>query len=182
MKYCNHCGGDLDWKIPDGDNLPRYICRTCSHIHYSNPRIIVGCLPVWREDGTVLLCRRSIEPRYGYWTLPSGFMENGETVEQGGLRETREEANAEVEIRNLHAVYSIPHISQVYMLFLADLKNLNFSAGPESLEVRLFAEDEIPWEDLAFSSVRFSLERYFDDVKTGRAGLHVDAFIREESF
>ena len=171
MKYCTQCGGDLEWKVPAGDNMHRYVCTNCGFIHYQNPRIIVGCLPVW-EEHRILLCKRAIEPRHGLWTLPSGFMENGETAEQGSMRETREEANASVTIQSLHTVFSIPHINQVYLLFRAELDNLDFYPGPESLEVRLFKQDEIPWDEIAFNSVRFSLQRFFEDLGTGNTASH----------
>lgn len=147
--------------------MSRHVCQTCEHVHYLNPKVIVGCLPIW-EGHKVLLCKRAIEPRYGAWTVPGGFMENGETVEQGTLRETTEEANAEVELGDLHAVYSVPHIGQVFLFFLAELKHLDFYPGVESLEVRLFTETEIPWEEIAFNSTRFALERFFGDLKTKR--------------
>ncbi|MEQ9363241.1 MAG: NUDIX hydrolase [Leptospirales bacterium] len=169
MKFCNLCGKQLEWRIPKGDNAHRHVCRDCRHVHYLNPKLIVGCLPIW-EGRKVLLCKRAIEPRYGAWTVPGGFMENGETVEQGTLRETVEEANAEVALGDLHAVYSVPHIGQVFLFFLAELKNLDFFPGVESLEVRLFTEDEIPWEEVAFNSTRFALERFFGDLKAGRKG------------
>lgn len=166
MKFCSICGSNkLTLKIPAGDNLPRYICESCEEIHYINPKIIVGALPTWEDK--VLLCKRAIEPRYGKWTLPCGFMENEETIEEGAKRETIEEANANIEIQNLQAVYSIPHISQVYVVFLSKLLDMNFSSGEESLEVGLFREEDIPWHELAFSAVKFSLENYFKDRRNG---------------
>jgi ADP-ribose pyrophosphatase YjhB (NUDIX family) len=161
MNYCNQCGAGLRSEIPEGDDRLRYVCTSCEWIHYENPRIIVGCLPVWEEE--ILLCRRSIEPRRGYWTLPCGFMENGERVEDGALRETLEEANARVEIENLHTLYSVVHVNQVYLIFLARLVDLEFFPGYESLETVLFKHDQIPWEEIAFSSVRFCLENYVKD-------------------
>ena len=179
MKYCVSCGDQLEWRVPDGDNLPRHICRACQHIHYMNPKIIVGCLPIW-EERRILLCKRAIEPRYGFWTVPGGFMENGETVEQGTLRETKEEANAEVILGPLHSVYSVPHIGQVFLFFLAELQHLDFYPGVESLETRLFTEDEIPWEEIAFNSTRFALERFFGDLKTGRTATapHLGQYVK----
>ncbi len=179
MKFCNRCGSGLEWRIPDGDNAHRHVCGSCEHIHYLNPKLIVCSLPIW-EGRKILLCKRSIEPRYGYWTVPGGFMENGETVEQGSLRETVEEANARVELGELHAVYSVPHIGQVFLFFLAELKDLDFFPGVETLETRLFAEDEIPWEEIAFNSTRFALERFFGDLKTGRknAPPHMGQFVK----
>ncbi|UCF35647.1 MAG: NUDIX hydrolase, partial [Acidobacteriota bacterium] len=143
MKFCSECGGPTTVKVPRGDSYERDVCERCNRIFYRNPRIVVGTLPRWK--GQILLCRRAIEPRYGFWTLPSGFMENGESVEEGALRETREEARAEVSIVRLFSVFSLPHVNQVYLTFLADLKTPEFGAGAESLEVRLFQPSEIPW-------------------------------------
>ena len=161
MKYCSQCGDSVVEKIPSGDNRLRFVCETCEHIHYQNPRIIAGCLPVYGDR--VLLCKRAIEPRAGRWTLPAGFLENGEATSAGALRETREEANANAAIIGLYTLFSLPHISQVYMLFRAELLDLNFSAGEESLDVQLFTEAEIPWDELAFPVVNKTLEHYFAD-------------------
>jgi ADP-ribose pyrophosphatase YjhB (NUDIX family) len=124
MKFCSNCGAAVTRKIPPGDSLPRDVCDACGTIHYTNPRMIVGCVPVWEDK--VLLCKRAIEPRRGLWTVPAGFMENGETLDKGAARETLEEANARVEIGALYAVYNIPHVNQVYLLFLAKLLDLDF--------------------------------------------------------
>lgn len=170
MNYCSTCGsGDLQFRVPVGDSLPRFVCGSCGSIHYLNPKIIVGSIPVWEDK--ILLCRRAIEPRYGMWTLPCGYMENGETIEDGAIRETAEEANAKIKIRNLQSVYSIPHINQVYMVFLSDLVDLDFFPGEESLEVELFREEEIPWNEIAFTAVQFSLENFFADRKLGNLDL-----------
>lgn len=175
MKYCTICGGPLEIKVPEGDNMERHVCPSCGEIHYQNPRMIVGCLPIWNEK--ILLCKRAIEPCYGKWTIPAGFMELGERVEEGALRETREEANARVEIIRLQTVYSIPHINQVYLLFLARLLDLDFSPGSETLETRLFLHDEIPWDEIAFSAVQFSLHNYLDDFSNPeKATTHVGFF------
>jgi ADP-ribose pyrophosphatase YjhB (NUDIX family) len=176
MNYCSYCAAPVVLKIPEGDSIPRYVCETCHTIHYQNPKIIVGCLPEWQDK--VLLCRRAIEPRYGLWTLPAGFMENGETTEQGAIRETYEEAGATVALTGLYSVFSLPHISQVYLLFRGNLINLNYAPGPESLEVRLFSEEEIPWEKLAFQVVRVTLECYFRDRHIGQFQLHVGDVLR----
>lgn len=161
MKFCSNCGAPVVLRIPAGDSIPRYMCDSCHTIHYENPRIVVGSLPRWEDR--ILLCKRAIQPRHGFWTLPSGFMEKGETVEEGAIRETVEEANASVEIVGLHTLFSCAHINEVYLLFLADLKDLSFSPGPESLDVRLFTKEEIPWSEIAFSAVKFSLKHYFED-------------------
>jgi ADP-ribose pyrophosphatase YjhB (NUDIX family) len=176
MNYCSYCAAPVVLKTPDGDNVARYVCDTCHTIHYQNPKIIVGCLPEWQDK--ILLCRRAIEPRYGLWTLPAGFMENGETTEQGAIRETYEEAGAAVALTGLYSVFSLPHISQVYLLFRGTLVNLNYTPGPESLEVRLFREAEIPWEKLAFQVVRVTLEAYFRDRHQGNFQLHVGDILR----
>lgn len=161
MNYCNQCGESVSQQIPEGDNRPRYVCTACTTIHYENPKVITGCLPIHGDQ--VLLCKRAIEPRAGLWTLPAGFLENGETSADGALRETIEEANARVNIEGLYTLFSLPHISQVYMFFRATLQDLDFYAGEESLETRLFNEDEIPWDDLAFPVITETLKHYFRD-------------------
>ena len=179
MKFCSTCGsGNLLTRIPDGDNVDRIVCSDCTTVHYQNPRIIVGCLPVWEEDGRVLLCKRAIEPRYGLWTLPAGFLENGETVEQGAMRETLEEANARVELGELYTMISLIHVHQVYMMYTARLSDLDFGPGSESLEVELFHEHEIPWEQIAFKTITRTLRIYFLDRKQGSFRLHSSAIDR----
>ena len=145
--------------VPPGDTLPRVLCDACNRVFYENPKLVVGCLPL-NEGGRVLLCRRAIEPRKGLWTLPSGFLENGETLEEGAIRETLEEAGARVSVARLFAGFSLPDIHQVYLLFLARLESPEFHPGHESSEARLFDPGEIPWNDLAFRAIRFCLERY----------------------
>ncbi|NIA01194.1 MAG: NUDIX domain-containing protein [Planctomycetia bacterium] len=159
MKFCSSCGASVILRIPDGDNRERYVCDDCQTIHYQNPNIVAGCIPEW--EGRILLCKRAIEPRYGLWTLPAGFMENGETTEQAALRETLEEAGAQVEIAGLFGIFSIPHISQVYLLYRGELCNGFYEPGPESLECRLFEEHEVPWEKLAFPVMQETLQRYY---------------------
>jgi ADP-ribose pyrophosphatase YjhB (NUDIX family) len=176
MKYCSNCGGAVALKIPAGDSLPRHVCDACSTIHYQNPKMIVGCIAEWEDR--VLLCRRAIEPRLGLWTVPAGFMENGETTAQGAARETLEEANARVEVGPLYAMYNIPHINQVYILFRARLLDLNFSAGTESLEVQLFDEKDVPWESIAFATVRNTLNHYYADRKAGEYRFHLGTIER----
>jgi ADP-ribose pyrophosphatase YjhB (NUDIX family) len=172
MNFCSNCGsGELSFIVPEGDNRPRYVCPNCDAIHYSNPKIVAGCLPIWQ--GQVLLAKRAIEPRLGFWNVPSGYLENGETVEEGALREVWEEAMARPVITQLHAIFSIPHINQVYIHFLAQLEEPVFGVGSESLEVRLFKEEDIPWEDIAFTSSRFTLTNYFDDLKKGNHQIHL---------
>jgi ADP-ribose pyrophosphatase YjhB (NUDIX family) len=161
MNFCSKCGNDVEQIIPEGDTRLRWVCPNCNTIHYENPRVIAGTLPIWEDK--VLLCKRAIEPRRGYWTLPAGFLENGETVEAGATRETTEEANAELNNLALYTLFSLPHISQVYMFFKADLANLNFYSGSESLDVALFSESEVPWDELAFPVVNKTLAHYFSD-------------------
>ena len=176
MKFCSNCGAPVTLKVPPGDSLPRHVCGACETIHYQNPRIIVGCIPEWEDR--ILLCRRGIEPRHGLWTVPAGFMENGETTGEGALRETLEEANARVEVGPLYAIYNIPHINQVYMLFRARLLDTDFSAGAETLEARLFAENDIPWEEIAFLSVRNTLTHYYTDRRNGEFKFHLGTIER----
>lgn len=145
--------------------MPRHVCPSCGTVHYQNPRMVVGCIPAWEDK--VLLCRRAIAPREGWWTLPAGYLENGETTLQGAVRETLEEANARVDIEQLFTVVNLPHIDQVYLLFRASLRDLDFSPGAESREVALFAEHQIPWNELAFPTVDYTLKHYFDDLKSG---------------
>lgn len=171
MNFCSNCGARVIFRIPEGDTLPRHVCDSCQTIHYQNPRMIVGCIPEWEDR--ILLCRRAIEPRYGLWTVPAGFMENGETTAQGAARETLEEAQARVEVDSLYAIYNIPHINQVYILFRAKLLDLDFSAGTESLEVRLFEESEVPWQEIAFATVRNTLNHYFSDRREGAWRFHM---------
>lgn len=171
MRYCSNCGTQVELRIPEGDNLPRHVCIACGVIHYQNPKIVVGCIPEWEDK--ILLCRRAIEPRHGLWTVPSGFMENAETLGQGAERETLEEANARVRMGNLYAIYSLPHINQVHVLFRAQLLDLDFKPGMESLDVRLFSEEEIPWDKLAFRVIREPLKRYFEERRQGEPGFHM---------
>ncbi len=170
MKFCSQCGSPVEWRIPEGDTLPRHVCGSCTAIHYQNPKMIVGCVPEWEDK--ILLCKRAIEPRYGLWTVPAGYMENGETTSQGAIRETLEEAHARVEIGSLYALYNVPHVNQVYILFRARLLDLDFKSGTESLEVKLFAEHEIPWQQIAFATVRNTLKRYYEDRITGEYPFH----------
>lgn len=176
MKFCSNCGAAVSQKIPAGDTVPRHVCDACETIHYQNPKIIVGCIPEWEEQ--ILLCRRAIEPRHGLWTVPAGFMENGETTFDGAARETLEEANARVEVGPLYALYNIPHINQVYILFRARLLDLDFSAGAESLETRLFSESEIPWGEIAFATVRNTLQHYYEDRRKGEYQFHMGTIER----
>jgi len=171
IKHCRVCGSPADYRVPADDNRERATCSNCGTIHYENPINVVGTLPVWGDR--VLLCKRAIEPRYGLWTLPAGFLELGETIEQGALRETDEEAGARVELLGLYSVMNVVKVGQVHLFFRAELKDTDFDPGPESLEVQLFTEDEIPWDQLAFRTVRETLHRFFEDRRRGAYGLHL---------
>lgn len=170
IKFCSQCGGPTNSLVPPGDSLPRYVCERCGHIHYENPRLVVGCVATWEER--VLLCRRAIEPRLGYWTLPAGFMENGETTGEAAARETREEACAEVVLEQPFAMVNVAHINQVHLFYRGVLKAPTFGAGEESLETSLFLESEIPWQQLAFRSVNLCLRHFIDDRARGYFGFH----------
>ena len=163
MRYCSECGKNVEQKVPKGDNFLRYVCTNCDTIHYNNPKIIVGSLPIWEEE-QVLLCRRAIEPRKGFWTLPSGFMENKESVEEGAIRETQEEANANILIEYLHTLYNLPRVSQVYLIFKAKLIEPKYSCGLESAELSLCHLSEIPWDEIAFSSILYCLKKFSEDI------------------
>ncbi len=180
MKYCSQCGADVEHRIPEDDNRPRYVCTSCTMIHYQNPNIVAGTIPVYEDK--ILLCRRAIEPRYGFWTLPAGFMENKETTTEAAMRETLEEAEAEVEIEGLYTVINVPQIDQVHMFFRARLIDGKFGAGPESLESKLFAEADIPWDELAFPTVRKTLELYLEERKSESFDTHVTDIIRPPRF
>ena len=166
MKYCHHCAALLVVRIPEGDDKPRHCCESCGSIFYQNPKNVVGTLPIYDEK--VLLCKRAINPRIGKWTLPAGFMENGESSLTGAIRETKEEAGANVIIQedSLYTLFNLPTINQVYMFFRAKLADLEFSPGAESEEVALFSENEIPWSEIAFPVVKTTLEQYFQDKKS----------------
>jgi ADP-ribose pyrophosphatase YjhB (NUDIX family) len=171
MKFCPACGASVELRVPGDDNRARHICTACGTIHYQNPRMVVGSIPAWEDK--VLLCRRAIEPSFGLWTLPGGFMENGESVTQAAVRETQEEANARIAVADLYSMYSLPYINQVHLLFRARLLDLDFSPGQESLEVELFGEAEIPWDKIAFRPVRLSLEHYFAERRSGTFSFHL---------
>jgi ADP-ribose pyrophosphatase YjhB (NUDIX family) len=173
VKFCSYCGQPVSLRIPEGDHLPRHVCEGCGAIHYQNPKLVVGCVP--EHQGRILLCRRAIEPRRGYWTIPAGFMENGETTQEGARRESLEEAMADVEIGSLLAVVHVLHADQVHVTFRARLPEPTFGAGAESLDVVLCDEADVPWHDIAFRSVDFALRRYFEDRRQGIEGHHFTA-------
>lgn len=162
MKFCSSCGSEeITQKVPKGDNRMRYVCPKCDEIFYHNPKIVAGCIAEWQ--GKILMCKRAIEPQHGKWTLPAGFMENQETMHAAAARETREEATAEVKNLRLYTMYNLPHISQVYVMYLGEMIDGVASPGIESLEVALMDESEIPWEEIAFPVIKETLELYFQD-------------------
>ena len=171
MHFCSHCGSNrLERRIPDGDNRERIVCGNCRTIHYQNPKIVTGCLPVWEDR--VLLCRRAIEPAYGLWNIPSGYLENGESVEEGARREVWEEAEARVHVEYLITLYNLHKVNQLYLQFVGRLEDGAFGVGAESLECRLFAEHEIPYATMAFTSSAYTLRAYFHDRRRSARSLY----------
>jgi ADP-ribose pyrophosphatase YjhB (NUDIX family) len=170
MNFCPNCAAPVERRIPDGDHFPRHVCTACGTIHYRNPKIVAGCVP--QHDGQILLCRRAIEPRRGYWTIPAGFMELGETVQQAAARECHEEALARVDVGEPCAIVTVLHAEQVHVMFRASLTDGKFGVGVESLEVELRDERDVPWGELAFMSVVLTLKSFFADRAAGRNGLH----------
>ena len=177
MKFCNLCGAPVVLRIPSGEDRERFVCGTCGAIHYENPRMVVGC--IIEEHGHVLLCKRAIEPRYGFWTLPAGFLELGESSVQGAVRETHEEAGAHVQVVAPYAHFDIPHIGQAYLFYRARMLTPEYAAGTESLEVKLVPLGEIPWDALAFPAVRIALELHGEDALRGRYRMHHGIITRE---
>jgi len=171
IKHCRVCGTEVAYRVPPDDNRERATCPSCSEIHYENPINVVGTVPVWDEQ--VLLCRRNIEPRYGLWTLPAGFMELGESTADGALRETDEEAGAHVELQGLFTVLDVVRAGQVHLFYRARMLDTHLAPGPETIEARLFREHEVPWDELAFRTVRVTLEHFFADRRDGAFGVHV---------
>jgi len=171
VKFCSRCGGRVDLRVPPGDDRPRHVCPGCGRIHYVNPKLVVGCVVGWEDR--ILLCRRSIEPRYGLWTVPAGYLEKGETVADGARREALEEARAKVEIIAPYTLLNLTFVNQVYLMFRASLTDGRFGTGHESLEVRLFEERDIPWDELAFSAVKKTLRLYFRDRAAGHFPFHM---------
>lgn len=166
FKYCPSCGAAVDYRVPADDNRERATCTACAAVHYENPINVVGTLPVYGEQ--VLLCRRAIEPRHGFWTLPAGFLELGETAAEGAQRETDEEAGAQIELLPLYCLMNVVKVGQIHLYYRARLLSDQFNPGPETLEARLFHEDEIPWDELAFRTVRETLLHFFEDRRLGR--------------
>ncbi len=165
MNYCSNCSAPVMLQIPNGDDRPRYVCGNCGQIHYQNPKVVVGCIPLWQDK--ILLCRRDIEPRRGYWTLPAGYLENGETVKQGAARETLEETGAVVTDLAAYLQFDIVHISQIYMMFLAQVERPTFHPTEESSQVLLFSEQQIPWDEIAFPVIEKTLHYFYKDCSQG---------------
>jgi ADP-ribose pyrophosphatase YjhB (NUDIX family) len=173
IKHCRVCGHEVGYRVPADDNRERAVCSHCGEIHYANPLNVVGTVPVWGEQ--VLLSRRNIQPRYGMWTLPAGFMELGEGTGEGAVRETVEEAGARIELGALFTVLDVVRVGQVHLFYRARMLDTHVDPGPETIETRLFHEHEIPWDELAFRTVRQTLEHFFADRAQGRFGVHVGA-------
>ena len=178
MNFCSNCGAKVTLRVPPGDSIPRHVCNNCGTIHYRNPLLVVGTIPEW--EGQVLLCKRAIEPRLGYWTLPAGFMELGETTAQAALRETLEEASARVELGEAITLLSVPQVNQVHLFYRARLTERAFAAGEETLEVGLFSENEIPWDEIAFRTVSTTLKHFFSDRKAGRFRMHAGEILPQK--
>jgi ADP-ribose pyrophosphatase YjhB (NUDIX family) len=172
MKFCANCGAAVAQRVPPGDTLPRWVCDHCGEIHYQNPKLVVGTIP--EHKGKLLLCRRAIEPRYGYWTLPAGFMENDETAAQAALRETLEEAGATVDLGEPFTLISVPRVNQVHLFYRARLRDLEFKPGEETLEIALVEEAAIPWQEIAFRTVGLTLKRWFADRSQGSFTFHAE--------
>ncbi|MDA8457400.1 NUDIX hydrolase [Acidovorax sp. GBBC 3334] len=171
IKHCRECGAAVVYRVPDdGDTKPRAVCPACHTIHYENPLNVVGTVPALGDR--VLLCKRNIEPRWGKWTLPAGFMELNETTAEGAARETDEEAGAQIAMGPLFSVVNVPRVGQVHLFYLATLQSDQFDPGYETIEARLFTEQEIPWDEIAFRTVKTTLERYFADRRAGAFGMH----------
>jgi ADP-ribose pyrophosphatase YjhB (NUDIX family) len=171
MNFCSNCGSRLVLKVPQDDFLPRHVCENCGIVHYQNPKIVVGCVPVYEDR--ILICKRGIEPRLGFWTICAGFMENGETLEEGAAREAREEALVDVEIGSLLVIANVRHAQQVHVFFRGRMRSADFGVTHESLEVKLVTEDEIPWEDVAFPSTEYALRSFLAERRAGVERHHI---------
>src|SRR3954464_401969 len=172
MKFCANCGAKVVQRVPPGDSLPRFVCDECGEIHYQNPKMVVGTIP--EHEGRILLCRRAIEPRYGYWTLPGGFMENDESTSQAALRETGGGGGANIEMGEPFTLISVPRVNQVHLYYRARLRNLEFKPGEETLEVAMVEEAAVPWDDIAFRAVAAPLRLWFADRKRGTFTFHTE--------
>lgn len=173
INFCSNCGNTMQFSVVEGDHLPRYNCIRCGFIAYQNPLVIVGCLPIW--ENKIMLCKRGIEPRLGFWNLPGGFMENNETIEQGAMREMKEETHADVKIIGIQSIFSVPQVNQLHIHFLATLINLDHKLTHESIEIELFDENTTPWSDIAFASTDYSIKSYFSDLKNNTRNIHISS-------
>jgi ADP-ribose pyrophosphatase YjhB (NUDIX family) len=180
MKYCSNCGEKVIFEVPEQDNRPRYVCSACGTVHYQNPRVVVGTVPIWKDQ--VLLCRRNIEPRKGFWTLPAGFLENGETVYDGAFRETVEETGTSVSDLVPYLMIDILHVHQIYLMFRARLTTMDFHPTDESSEILLFREEDIPWGKIAFKVIEKTLHSYFNDHATGCFDFRIDKIDKMNKF
>lgn len=177
INYCSNCGEPVRNRIPEGDDRPRKVCDACGSIYYKNPKMVVGCIAEWEDK--ILMCRRAIAPQIGKWTLPAGYLESSETVAEGAIRETWEEAHAAVEIIAPFALFNLPFVDQIYLIFRARMMNLDFSTSPESSEVMLMTEAQIPWDDLAFEVIRKILQRYFENRSRGEFQFQMGDILRK---
>jgi ADP-ribose pyrophosphatase YjhB (NUDIX family) len=178
MKFCSNCAHPISFSSVEGEHIPRFHCVSCGEIHYVNPKVIVGCLPIWEDK--VMLCKRGIEPQYGLWNIPGGFMENEETTEEGAVREMLEETNGRVNVIGLHTVFNVVPVNQVHLHYLVEMVDLNYSLTPESIDIQLFTEAEIPWHDIAFASSKFALKKYFEDRKNKTRNTHLGSLLEKE--
>jgi ADP-ribose pyrophosphatase YjhB (NUDIX family) len=178
MKFCSNCAHPISFSAIEGEHIPRFHCVSCGVIHYVNPKVIVGCLPIWEDK--VMLCKRGIEPQYGLWNIPGGFMENDETTEDGAVREMFEETNGRVNVIGLHTVFNVVPVNQVHLHYLVEMLDLNYSLTPESIDIQLFTEEEIPWHDVAFASSKFALKKYFEDRKNKTRNTHIGSLLEKE--
>ena len=178
MKFCSKCGNKIELRIPTGDNRERHVCVSCETIHYINPKIVAGTVPT--HQGKILLCKRAIEPRHGYWTLPAGFMEMQETTAEAAARETWEEAKAKIDLHGLYSVLNVPHIGQVHIFYRGSIIDGNYGVGEESLETRLFEENEIPWDEIAFPTVKYTLKYFLEDRRKNQFDVHVKDIIHDK--
>ncbi len=178
MKFCSNCAHPIHFSAVEGEHIPRFHCVNCGVIHYVNPKVIVGCLPIWEDK--VMLCKRGIEPQYGLWNIPGGFMENDETTEEGAVREMFEETLGRVNVIGLHTVFNVVPVNQVHLHYLVEMVDLNYCLTPESIDIQLFTESEIPWHDVAFASSKFALRKYFEDRKNKTRNTHLGSLLEKE--
>lgn len=177
MNYCSHCGSSqFEFKIPEGDHLPRKVCANCGTIHYTNPNMVVGC--IIEDQGKIMLAKRGIEPQKGFWNLPCGYLENEETIQQGAKREVYEETGATVELKHLHTIYNLPHANQVYLIFLASMISPEYHITPESTEIEFFSPEAIPWDAIAFSSNSFAIQKYLENIESDK--VHIGSYFKDK--